>query len=93
MSDNGREFDNSEMRDLGEWFNIKIITTAAESPWSNGICERQNAVIADGVRKVMADTNCKLDVALAWTISARNTLTNHSGFSPSQLVFGQNPRL
>ena len=93
LSDNGREFDNSEMRDLGERFNIKIITTAAESPWSNGICERQNAVIADGVRKVMADTNCKLDVALAWTISARNTLANHSGFSPSQLVFGQNPGL
>ena len=93
LSDNGREFDNSEMRDLGERFNIKIITTAAESPWSNGVCERQNAVIADGVRKVMADTDCALDVALAWTVSARNALANHSGFSPNQLVFGQNPGL
>ena len=48
-------------------------------------------MIADGVRKVMADTNCKLDVACAWTIPAKSTLANHSGFSPSQLVFGQNP--
>jgi len=93
LSDNGCEFNNSEMRDFGERFNIKMMTTAAESPWSNGVCERQNAVIADGVRKVIADTNCTVDVALAWTVSARNCLANHSGFSPNQLVFGQNPAL
>ncbi|CAL4108337.1 unnamed protein product [Meganyctiphanes norvegica] len=39
LTDNGRELNNSEMRALGEAFNIKIMTTAAESPWSNGICE------------------------------------------------------
>ena len=93
LSDNGCEFNNSEMRDLGERFNIKILTTAAESPWSNGVCERQNAVLGEGVRKIMDDTNCSLNIALAWTVSARNSLSNHSGFSPNQLVFGQNPSL
>lgn len=43
LSDNGREFNNDEVRALGESFNIKIMTSAAESPWSNGVCERQNA--------------------------------------------------
>ena len=39
FSDNGREWNNSELRELGETFNIKIMTTAVESSWSNGICE------------------------------------------------------
>ena len=93
LSDNGCEFNNAEMRELGEAFNIKIMTTSAESPWSNGACERQNAVIGDIVRKIMADSRCDLDVALAWAVSARNALTNYAGFSPNQLVFGQNPGL
>ena len=33
-------------------FNIKIKTTAAESPWSNGICERHNAIITETLLKV-----------------------------------------
>ncbi|KAK3887825.1 hypothetical protein Pcinc_008076 [Petrolisthes cinctipes] len=76
LSDNGCEFNNADMRALGEAFNIKIMATSAESPWSNGACERQNAVIGDIVRKIMADCQCDLDVALAWAISARNALTN-----------------
>ena len=45
LSDNGGEFCNGEMREMGEKFNIRILTTSAESPWSNGVCERLNAVI------------------------------------------------
>ena len=93
LSDNGCEFNNSMMRDLGENFNIKIMTTSAESPWSNGVCERQNAVLGDSVRKIMDDSNCSVEVALAWAVAARNSLSNHSGFSPNQLVFGRNPAL
>ena len=91
LSDNGGEFNNNEMRTLGEKFNITIKTTAAESPWSNGVCERKNAVIGDSVRKIIAEEKCSVELALAWTISARNALTNNHGFSPNQLVFGQNP--
>lgn len=93
LSDNGLEFNNDEMRALGEAFNIKIMTTSAESPWSNGVCERQNAVIGDIVRKIVDESGCDLEVALAWAVSARNTLTNYAGFSPNQLVFGHNPGL
>lgn len=92
LSDNGCEFNNSEMRLLGEAFNVKILTTAAESPWSNGVCERLNAVLSGMVRKILADCpDCGVDVALSWAVAARNALSNFSGFSPNQLVFGQNP--
>ena len=47
LSDNGCEFNNVEMRQFGETFNVKIMTTASESQWSNGICERLNAIIGD----------------------------------------------
>ena len=55
LSDNGREFNNEDMRDLVEVFNIKMMTTAAESPWSNGVCERLNAVLGGMVQKILAD--------------------------------------
>ena len=93
FSDNGGEFNNDEMRALGEAFNIKIITTAAESPWSNGICERLNGVLGDLVIKVLDDAKCDLQIALAWAVAARNAYDNNSGFSPNQLVFGFNPAI
>ena len=81
------------LRELGEAFNIKIMTTAAESPWSNGACERLNDVLGSHVSKIIDDTPCELRMALAWAVSARNALANSSGSSPNQLVFGFNPAI
>ena len=91
MTDNGGEFSNPEMRALGESFSIKLITTAAESPWSNGVCERLNGVLGKLVLKILDDVKCEVQVALAWAVYARNSYYNNSGFSPNQLVFGFNP--
>ena len=91
LSDNGCEFNNSEMRELGEKFNIKVLTTSAESPWSNGVCERLNGVLGDSVEKIVHDSSCDVNIALAWAVSARNALANNHGFAPNQLVFGSNP--
>ena len=33
------------------------------------------------------------DIALCWALNAKNSLQNHLGFSPAQLVFGENPKL
>ena len=93
FSDNGGEFNNNLMRELGELLNTKILTTAAQSPWSNGITERHNALLAGMVEKVMEDTNCSLEIAVAWSVSAKNALKNVHGFSPNQLVFGRNPNI
>ena len=93
FSDNGGEFNNELMRELGELLNTRVLTTAAESPWSNGVTERHNALLADMVEKVMEDTKCSLEVAVAWSVAAKNALKNVHGFSPNQLVFGRNPNI
>ena len=45
------------------------------------------------VKKTIEDTHCSFEVALAWAISAKNTLHSVHGYSPNQLVFGRNPYL
>ena len=93
LTDNGGEFSNDDFRKLCEKVNITVKTTAAESPWSNGLCERHNNALGEMLEKTLADTNCKLDFAIDWCINAKNSLHNVHGFSPYQLVFGRNPRL
>ena len=93
LTDNGREFDNQFFRDMCQNVNVIVRTTAAESPWSNGVCERYNAVIEEGVVKTQEDVKCSFDTALAWAVSAKNTLHTSHGYSPNQLVFGRNPNL
>ena len=94
LVDNGGEFDNEHYRELGEHFNIEVSATAAYSPWSNGICERNHYVIDVCVQKMLEeDPGLSLDVALAWAVNAKNTMQNHLGFSPIQLVVGNNPNL
>ena len=39
------------------------------------------------------DQTLSLEVALAWAVNAKNSISNYSGFSPYQLVLGQNPNL
>ena len=44
LIDNGGEFANENYTEMGEQLNVEICSTAAESPWQNGICERNHAV-------------------------------------------------
>ena len=93
LVDNGGEFVNQEFIDCCENLNIKIKTTAAESAWSNGICEKYNGIIGEAVKKVKEEVGCSVEIALAWAVNAKNCLHNIHGFSPYQMVFGQNPNL
>ena len=93
LSDNGGEFSNQQFHSLCESFNITVMTTAAEAPWSNGLCERHNAVLADMLEKTVADNKCTLKTALSWSIHAKNSLANVHGFTPYQIAIGYTPRL
>ena len=93
LSDNGGEFCNSDFVEMCESLGITIHTTAAESPWSNGVVERNNKTLADMMDKIINDNNCSVDLALMWALSAKNSLQNVSGFTPYQLVLGCNPKL
>ena len=64
LSDNGGEFNNPVLRELCEKCGIFVNTTAAESPWSNGIVERHNEVIGTMILKIREDTGCSLEMAI-----------------------------
>ena len=55
LVDNGGEFDNPELLEAMEQFNIEVCATAAYSPWSNGICERNHAVVDLMVNKMLEE--------------------------------------
>ena len=93
FSDNGGEFNNELLRDVAELLDCKVITTAAFSPWSNGIVERHNAVTESMILKIVHETKCSVENALVWAVSAKNSLHNILSYSPNQLVFGRNPNL
>ena len=93
LSDNGGEFVNGDFIEMCESFNIVVLTTAAESPWSNGLCERHNAVLGNMLEKVSAEQKCDLETALCWAIHAKNSLSNVHGFSPYQIAVGFTPKL
>ena len=90
LSDNGGEFDSHVFREMGEKLNVKVATTAAESPFSNGIVERNNAIIYESMMKTVADLKCKPEIALASAVAAKNSLASYGGVSPNMLVFGHN---
>jgi len=94
LVDNGGEFDNPELLEAMEQFNIEVCATAAYSPWSNGTCERNHAVVDLMVNKMLEESQkLKLNIALAHAINAKNSLQNHNGFAPIQLVTGALPNL
>jgi hypothetical protein len=93
LTDNGGEFVNQQFLELCDVFGIKIKTTAAESPWSNGLIERHNLILSNMLDKVLNDVGCSLDVGIAWCCNAKNSLYNMQGFSPYQLAIGSNPIL
>jgi transposase InsO family protein len=90
LTDNGREFNNESFRDMAQNMNIIVHTTAAESPWSNGLNERHNAILGEMVKKTKEDAGCSMDQAIGWAVCAKNALANVNGYSPNQLVFGWN---
>ena len=93
LTDNGGDFANSDFIKLCKSFGITVKTTAAESPWSNGLVERHNFVLSDKLDKILHDNNCDFDLVIAWAVNAKNSLSNIHGFSPYQVAIGTNPKL
>ena len=93
LTDNGGEFQGEKWEPVCERFNITQKTTAAEAPFSNGVCERHNLLIGEMTQKIIDDVGCPLQTALMWAVHSKNSLINIHGFSPYQLVFGRNPNI
>jgi hypothetical protein len=94
LSDNGGEFSSNEMREVCSILNVEKITTAAESPFQNGLCERNHAIVDNMLLKLEQQCPCTpTEVLLSWANMAKNSLQMWHGYSSYQLVFGKNPNL
>lgn len=94
MTDNGGEFNSEEMREVASILNVMVCTSAGESPFQNGLCERVHSVTDMMLTKLEHDyRDVNEQSLLCWANMARNTLQMWNGFSSHQLVFGWNPNL
>ena len=73
-------------------FNIYLKLPTAKSPWSYGMEERTNVILAKIIEKLILDHKNKYpnDVIIARAVNAKNNLRHCYSFSPNHLVFGQN---
>ena len=94
-TENGREFVNQHFRSLAKKKGIFDKTTGAERPWSNGVCERHNAILTEMFLQLRQDDDCTMVEAtlIKHCCYAKNSQYNKKGFIPYQLIFGQNSRL
>ena len=92
MTDNGEEFNADEMRGVMSILNVRVLTTAAESPFKNGLCERVHAV-TDMMLLKLEEENRNTDSQILLGKYGWNTLQMWNGFSSHQLIFGKNPNL
>ena len=59
LTDNGGELVNDEFMDMTDNLNIHVMTTPAEAPWCNGICEKHNHTIGVMLEKLWEDAKIK----------------------------------
>ncbi len=94
IHDNGGEFSNELMLYTTTKLNIEPATTGANSPWQNGLCEKNHATV-DNILVALAQDYPKtpLETLLLWALVAKNSMLMVQGFSPYQIMFGKNPKL
>ena len=81
LMDNGDEFANDELRELGNQFGINIKHTAAHAPWANGINECNHASIDIMIEKMLENlTQLSEETALQYAVSIRNCSMYVNGF-------------
>ena len=94
LNDNGGEFTGEEIREFKSVLNIIDLTTGAESPWQNGLCEKNHQTVDTMWLRMKEDyPDVDDDVLLGWANMAKNSMQMVYGFSSNQLVFGTNPTI
>ena len=92
--DNGGEFTGEEVMEMASKLGVKVNTTAANSPFSNGLCERNHAVVDCMLEKLQHEhPSVPFETLLSWACTVKNYMSMHAGYSPYQIVFGRNPSL
>ena len=94
LNDNGGEFTGEEIRQVKDMLNVVDLTTGAESPWQNGLCERNHATVDVMLERLIEDfPKMSEELLLCWANMAKNSIQMIYGYSSNQLVYGVNPNL
>ena len=92
LTDNGKEFDNGDIRGLCDKYGIKFVTTRPYHPQSNPT-ERSNRTIKGMIRIFVGIHHRDWDKHLPAFRSAMNTATQSTTkVSPAFLNFGRHPQ-
>ena len=92
FSDRGLEFMNRKLHDYCKKNNIKHLTTAGYSPWSNGKNERGHSVADMAMLKIMEeDKSISIEEAVDRACYSKNLEIGRLGFSPIQIAHGRSP--
>ena len=93
LSDQGREFESKLFKSLSEMLQMKKLRTTTYHPRTDGMVERSNRTIIDVLSKYCEkepDWDLKLPLVLFAIRTSEHATT---GFSPFNLVYGQEARL
>lgn len=94
LSDPGGEFDSDLWRSMAERFNIGVCTTATQAHFSNGVVERHNQTLKKMMMRLLHDhPNANAQDLLDLACLAKNSMGQHNGATPFQLMSGSTPRL
>lgn len=56
---------------MAQNLNIILQTTPVQNQWNNGLNECQNVILNDVILKAMEDTDCNLELAIAWSLNSK----------------------
>ena len=81
LSNNSRELNNEGYQQMNDKLKAETCTTAAKSPFSSGTVKCHNLIMAEAMEKMLEDEKCEPEIALAWAVSGKNALQNHSEYN------------
>ena len=98
ITDGGKEFQGVFERGLEQLGTLQHVT-APESPWQNSRAERHGGWLKHKLQQEIESGQCTLssesefDDFMASLVAAKNRWHNAGGYTPTQLVFGELPRI
>lgn len=93
LSDRGSNFCSSLAENFYTLMGIKHIKTSAYHPQTDGLVERFNATLKQGLRKYVDETGQDWHLHIPYLLFAYRELPHPStGYTPFELLYGRNPR-
>ncbi|UYV76039.1 hypothetical protein LAZ67_13002298 [Cordylochernes scorpioides] len=93
ISDQGKSFDSSTFRDFTRLYGIKHIMASVAHPQTNGLCEKLNGIIKNGIRIYLDDDHAEWPrFVKTATFAYNSSIQSSTQVTPHKLIFGVEPR-